>query len=495
MNAAALQPKAITRILMIDDDPDDVLIIRDMLRDESESISPYQLQSASTLAEGRQKLLSEKFDLLLLDLHLPDSAGLETFNEINGLHPDLSIVLLTGLNDQNTALEALSEGAQDYLVKGTFNARALQRIIRYSIERRHLLAKVEQSSEERFKNLIEKDSDGMMVIDATGLVLFTNPAALHILQLSEEEVLNKPFHYPFRPGALNEIERRSPDGSIHTIEMRITEIEWEKKPAFLASIHDITETREVERLKAEIVEREKLDKLKDNFISIVSHEIKTPLTIIKAALSNLEAGVNGALSEKQGEVLGTTLRNVERLNRILRDILDLSRLESGRAVTNIGKVDLRKLLNEVSGGYGNEAKEKGIQLEFQVDPALPAFDSDPDMILQVLNNLLNNAMRYAKSRVVVKAQYLPKLEDACIEVTVGDDGEGIPADKMHLLFSKFEQINRPMGGSGYKGTGLGLCISKQIIEHLHGKIWAKCEGPGKTEFHFALPLHPTAQGS
>lgn len=495
MSALPLQAKAITRILMIDDDPDDVVIIRDMLRDASEPTFPYQFESAATLAEGLQKLLSGNFNFLLLDLSLPDSSGLETFSEVNRIHPELPIVLLTGLNDQNAALEALSLGAQDYLVKGSFNASAFKRIIRYSIERSHLLAKIEQSSEERFKNLIEKDSDGMMVIDAGGIVLFANPAALHILQLAEEEVLNKPFHYPFRPGALNEIERRSPDGAVHTIEMRITEIEWEKKPAFLASIHDITETREVERLKAEIVEREKLDQLKDNFISIVSHEIKTPLTIIKAALSNLEAGVNGALSEKQGEVLGTTLRNVERLNRILRDILDLSRLESGRAVVNVDKVDLRKLLNELCEGYGNEAKSKGIQLNLQLDPALPVFDSDPDMILQVLNNLLNNAMRYAKSRIDVRAQYLPQLEDACIEVVIGDDGEGIPADKMHLLFSKFEQINRPMGGSGYKGTGLGLCISKQIIDHLHGKIWANCEGPGKTKFHFTLPLRFADQGS
>lgn len=482
------------QILLVEDDPDDILIFSDMMKEKTEISFPYEIHEATSLNNALEKLEKNYFDIVLLDLSLPDSQGIDTFIKIQQKFSSIPIVLLTGLNDQNAALDALSAGAQDYLIKGSFNSRALKRVISYSIERNHLLKKIEQSSEERFRHLIENDSDGMVVIDNDGIVKFANPASLNILALQENEIIEKPFHYPFQADSLNEIEMLSPNGKTKIIEMRITNIEWAKEPAYLASIHDITETREVEKLKAEIVERKKLDQLKDNFVSIVSHEIKTPLTIIKAALSNMEAGINGPLSEKQKEVLNTTLRNVDRLNRILRDILDLSRFESGRAVINWQNIQIESLINEVKEAYLKEALEKKLDLQFNISPHLPPIETDPDMILQVLNNLLNNAIRYAQSKIIVNAELIESPGNQSIQITIVDDGKGIPDEKIHLLFKKFEQINRPSGGAGYKGTGLGLAICKQIIDLLHGKIWANCSLNKKTEFHILLPCKQPKSG-
>lgn len=480
-------------IFLVEDDPDDVLIFKDMLKENLSDPFPHNIQNAFTLHEALEKIPQEKYDVIFLDLHLPDSNGIDTFTTINKSFPDTPIILLTGLQDHNFALEALSLGAQDYLVKGAFNSQAIRRVIRYSIERKQLLNKIEQSSEERFRKLIEEDSDGMMVTDLAGQVLFVNPAALSILNLSEKELLGNTFPYPINPNSHTEIEITLPHSQrTRSIEMKVLLTEWEKHPAYLASIHDITETREIERLKAEMLEREKLDTIKDNFISVVSHEIRTPLTIIKASLSNLEAGVNGELNPKQREVLSSTLRNVERLNRIIKDILDLSRLESGRAVINVRKTKFQDILEEVKEGFIHEAQEKNIKLEFDVAHTLPILESDPDLIIQILNNLFANALRFAKSTVQLKAFETPHLAIPSLEVVITDDGDGIPADKMHLLFNKFEQINRPSGGAGYKGTGLGLAICKEIIDLLHGKIWANCEKPRQTEFHFIIPLKYSA---
>lgn len=478
------------QILLVEDDPDDVLIFSEMMRGESEISFPHDITQADSLKNAIEKLECGNFDIILLDLSLPDSLGIETFLTLHQKYPDLPVALLTGLNDQTAALEALAQGAQDYLVKGTFNSRALHRVIRYSIERNQLLNKIEQSSEERFRKLIEQDSNGMMVTDVEGNVLFVNPAALTLLNSTETELLGNVFPYPLGSDSHTEIEVKAPHSEVtRSIEMRVNNIDWEKRPALLASIHDITETREIERLKAEITEKVKMDKLKDNFISIVSHEIKTPLTIIKASLSNLQEGVNGAITDKQKDILKTTLRNVDRLNKILKDILDLSRLESGRSTLNMTPVKLRSLIDEIKFAYIKEATDKKIEMNFDVPENIPSIESDPDMILQVINNLLSNALRYAHSKINVKAEFKQNKSEDFIEVTISDDGEGISADNMHLLFNKFEQINRPMGGAGYKGTGLGLYISKQIIERLHGNIWAVCNETHQTEFHFTLPLN------
>lgn len=479
----------ITKILLVENDQEDVLIFRNFMKDEAEIPYPYEIDNTTTLQQSLQKLAEIKYDIIFLDLSLSDSKGLNAFTQIRHHHFKIPIVVLTGLSDQNTALETLSAGAQDYMVKGTFNGRAIRRVIRYSIERNQLLKKIEHSSEERFRNLIEQDSDGMMVTDLEGKVLLVNPAALTLLNSSETELIGKAFPYPVGPDSHTEIEVKSPNSEVtRSIEMRVNNIDWKKKPAFLASIHDITETREIERLKAEITEKEKMDKLKDNFISIVSHEIKTPLTIIKAALSNLGEGINGPITDKQQEVLNATLRNVDRLNKILKDILDLSRLESGRSTINITQINLKQLIDEIKFAYVKESTDKNIAINFDLPENLPTIESDPDMILQVLNNLLSNALHYAHAQITLKAEFKQNKSENFIEVTISDDGEGIPADKIHLLFEKFEQINRPMGGAGYKGTGLGLAISKQIIEHLQGNIWAVCNGTHQTEFHFTLPL-------
>lgn len=481
-------PHPNTKILLVEDDPDDALLLQEMMKEKTETSYPYEIDHVDCLAKALQKLQNNQYDIILLDLSLPDSQGLNAFLELYKFHDSAPIVALTSLNDQNAALEALGAGAQDYLVKGTFNSRALKRVIRYSIERNQLLAKIEQSSEERFRKLIENDSDGMLVIDKKGIVQFANPASFSILNLQEDEVIHKPFQYPFQANSFNEIEIMTPEGKSRIIDMHITELEWEKKPAYLAAIHDITETREIERLKAEVLERRKLDTVKDNFISAVSHEIRTPLTIIKASLSNMEAGINGELNPKQKEVLNNSLKNVDRLNRIIQNILDLSRLESGRASVNIRTNNLEDILGEMRDGFAQEAKQKGLELIFEIPPYLPSFESDPDMIIQVLNNLLSNALRFAENKIVVQAKEISNGTSSHIEVIVRDDGEGIPPEKFHLLFNKFEQINRPMGGAGYKGTGLGLVICKEIVELLQGKIWAECSRPHCTEFHFTIPL-------
>lgn len=262
----------------------------------------------------------------------------------------------------------------------------------------------------------------------------------------------------------------------------------------------LLETNERLRLLYEELEKKnqelsKLDQLKSDFISTVSHELRTPLTIVKVALSSLRDGVVGELSEKQNQVLETAFRNVNRLAHLISDLLDLSRLESGKIRLNKRSIDLNILFHEINHNFQKSHEINNIQLDYQAQDVPHAY-GDPDMIIQVLTNLIHNALRFAKSHVTLKASLQTAQPEATashtgpfIRVDITNDGSGINPEDQKKLFTKFVQLNRPMGGAGYKGTGLGLSICRDIIEHHHGcKIWLASSQENVTTFSFTLPV-------
>lgn len=254
-----------------------------------------------------------------------------------------------------------------------------------------------------------------------------------------------------------------------------------------------------------ITERKKLEKVKDEFISTVSHELRTPLSIIKEAVSNLKDGLAGPLTKEQTEVIDIANRNAYRLSRIINDILDLSRLQSGKAKIHPITVDMAQLIEETIQNFKTITQAKKIHLKIETPKTLPPILCDGSLIERVLSNLLDNAIRFSKSEVVVKAvliQQMTSFEDkkqnvaqddlaitpALIQITVCDDGPGIAKEDIKSLFNKFHQIHRPMGGTGYKGTGIGLVISKEIIELHRGKISVESVLGKGSQFHFSLPV-------
>ena len=247
---------------------------------------------------------------------------------------------------------------------------------------------------------------------------------------------------------------------------------------------DITETRKVAALKAEVKQRRELDALKDQFIGTVSHELRTPLTVVRAAVDSLRGGLAGELSPKQQEVADLCSRNVLRLTKLITNLLDISRLESGCAKVRIERLDLGPLLADLEASFRMMVHGSGREISIVIDvPAkLPRVAGDAELIGEVLSNLLDNAARFARSEVRVRA----RREAEGVRVEVIDDGPGIPPDQISLLFNKFTQVERAIGG-GYKGTGLGLAICKQILS-LHGSSIAVDSAPGRgARFHFLLP--------
>ncbi|MBI3292405.1 MAG: diguanylate cyclase [Elusimicrobia bacterium] len=232
-------------------------------------------------------------------------------------------------------------------------------------------------------------------------------------------------------------------------------------------------------------ERKRLDRLKDELIGRVSHELKTPLTIIKVAVNLLGEGVMGPLSQTQTKVVRTTNQNVVRLEQLINNFLDLSRLESRQVLMHRSPVDALRLIAEVTRTFQPVAHSKRCTLAMDLPPFLPPIYGDPDRIRQVLIHLLENALRYARGHIMVTA----KASDSAIHMSVSDDGPGIPQEEMARLFGKFVQINRPTGGGGYQGTGLGLAICKEIVDLHRGKIWVESVVDQGSRFHVMLPQY------
>jgi signal transduction histidine kinase len=245
---------------------------------------------------------------------------------------------------------------------------------------------------------------------------------------------------------------------------------------------DITELRKLEALKAEVNQRRELAALKDQFVDTVSHELRTPLALAMTAVDTLRKGLAGDLSSKQGDVAELCQRNILRLSRMINNLLDISRLEAGTARSRRSRLNLKEFLADLQANYRMMGRVKKLRLEIAGAGDLPDVRADPEMIMQVLDILLDNADRFAVKEIVVRAS--PSAGGAHIEVV--DDGPGVPAGRVADLFNKFSQVARSIGG-GYKGTGLGLAICKEILA-LHGSTIEVDSPPGSgARFHFLLP--------
>ena len=231
-------------------------------------------------------------------------------------------------------------------------------------------------------------------------------------------------------------------------------------------------------------QRKQLDNLKDEFISTVSHELRTPLTSIHGALGLLSSGKGGHVDEKAGNLLRIANSNTERLVRLINDILDLERMESGRAPLQIRRLELREVVAQSVETMRSMAEKSAVMLEVLPEPAEMqiAFDGDPDRIQQVLTNLLSNAIKFSPRDGMVSVSTASDGENLVLQVV--DAGRGVPVDKLETIFDRFGQVEasdaRQKGG-----TGLGLAICRSIVAQHGGTIWAERndttgKGPGTT---------------
>ncbi|MBN2323375.1 MAG: PAS domain S-box protein [Spirochaetes bacterium] len=238
------------RILLIEDNKGDARLIHEMLKGTSTVTS--SLSTVSTLKEGLKAAVTGNFDVILLDLSLPESGGLETFNRVKDTIDDIPIIVLTGNTDESMGIEAVGRGAQDYIIKGQVDTPLLVHSIRYAIERNQLKAETERQAREamksecRFRSMIEHNADAVVIIDRAGNIRFINPAGLALFGRKSQLLIGKKFGFPINADEPTEIEIPSNNNLPQTVEMRVVETEWEGEKAYLASLRDVTQRKRFE---------------------------------------------------------------------------------------------------------------------------------------------------------------------------------------------------------------------------------------------------------
>jgi signal transduction histidine kinase len=269
---------------------------------------------------------------------------------------------------------------------------------------------------------------------------------------------------------------------------RLAELQERSAAMEFSNEYVIELNRELEKSGQELAEaKERLSELnesKSHFLAMAAHELRTPMTAAKTAVSVLQAGMLGPLTEQQSEVLGIIHQNVDRLVRLVNDLLDLARIEAGKVELLCAEFQPGAALRECAELLKADAAERGIDITLELDRAPDTWVADRDRFQQVVLNLTGNALKFtpAGSHITLAARTCPEG----LHVEVRDTGPGIPAEDLPTLFRPFERLNNAVTRKA-AGTGLGLSISRELVELHRGRIWPEsCVGQGTT-IHFVLP--------
>lgn len=343
--------------------------------------------------------------------------------------------------------------------------------------------------------LLDSVTDGICGVDRQGRVSFANPAAARLLGAAPTALRGKPVHDLLHGAA----------GPGHTCgeECALRHAADDHKPAWgeetifradgseFPAEYALTPILEQGRFSGSVLsfrdisQRSALDKLKDEFISTVSHELRTPLTSIRGALGLLSSGILGEMNEKAANLLRIAVTNSDRLVRLINDILDLERIQSGREPLAFRPVQLADVVRQAIEGMQPVADAAGVQLIH--DAVKAEVMADPDRLLQVLTNLLSNAIKFSSPNTTVSIML--RSGNTGVTLSVIDHGRGIPADKLESIFGRFQQVDasdsRQKGGSG-----LGLAICRTIVLQHSGRIWAERNPVRGSTFRVFLPFRP-----
>lgn len=389
----------------------------------------------------------------------------------------MSSYITRPLRDLSQAADRLARGDLDIQVQASRANEVGELAERFNFMARQLGQSTSLLLEEKNKlaAVLAHMADGVLMMDTQGHLLVMNPSAVDMLRGTGPS--DQPVQ-PLREGLARALQSRDElseeipllDGRIARAIYSPVRAEHGEVIGYVIILHDITELRRLAELKTE-------------FVSDVSHELKTPLASIKGLAEIL---LDGALQEKDGQRFLVSIgREVDRMARLVKDLLNLSKIESGVVKMDARPFDLAGLIDEVVDDVHGRAQGNRVAIEVSVQG--PAWASgDRDRVEQVVVNLLDNALRYSPSESAIRVDV--RREGDMWRVDVKDAGIGIPSRDLERIFQRFYRVDKARSRDK-GGTGLGLAIARQIIDRLGGRIWASSEGEGKgSVFSFTLPV-------
>ena len=541
-------------ILLVEDNPGDARLIQEYLSETAALHST--VTHAARLSEAFDQLALRPFDVVLLDLTLPDSSGIKSVNRIVSKADGAAVVVLSGRDDDQLVALALQAGAQDFLSKADVSAAALARAIRNAIERQAIV--VERDAHARISRIVSSTLNistvlddfvsevrRLIPVDRLVITQIDEPAGtlidMQVWGVAIPEWDRNPVHPLSDSGAKSTIDAKRgnigyPDGGpepggrypgqasskkagLHSViftplisndevigtlsvKARGRDVYSDRElmllegiahqiagPIKAADLYDQALMWAQERehrilLEAEKRELERVSESRSEFISTVSHELKTPLTSISAFIDILSRNRPNNLLDKQLAQLDVMRRNSQRLSMLINDLLDLSRIESGRFELQAEPFDARAMLNDLLVSFGPIFSDKSQSLTVTGLDQPVWVRGDQARVSQVLSNLLSNACKYSGPEATIRL--IARATGDFVEFEVQDTGIGIAPGDLGQLFTMFFRADNVQTRS-VPGTGLGLAIAKTIVDLHGGEIRVKSKVGEGTQFSFSIP--------
>jgi two-component system phosphate regulon sensor histidine kinase PhoR len=449
----------------------------------------------------------EKIDVVLLDLMMPGMSGMEVLDQVRAIDPNLLIIVITGYATVESAVEAMKKGAYDFVPK-PFTPDQLRIIVRRALERNALQKEAEFLRKEREKSLrdvaTEKSKiktiincmgDGVLVCDRDGCVVLSNPAASRMLMISENSLLGKFLpQCELHPELSNVIEE-----SLRTKDMGYTSVSQELSIGESGEIflrahtapvrNDIGETLGSVTVLQDISHLKEIDKMKSEFIAMVAHELRAPIASIEQQLTVILNGIAGEMTAKQEKLLSRAKERTNGVLTLIKDLLDLSKIEAGKMVQYKEPLFLQEVINRVVDLMRAEGEAKKIDLQFSAPSETPLIHADRNSMEEIFTNLISNAIKYTPEGG--KVWVTLSEEGGFVKAAVSDTGIGIKKEDLPRIFDKFYRVKTPETRQ-IVGTGLGLSIVKNIVDAHLGSISVESEEGGGTTFTVLLPKESTA---
>jgi signal transduction histidine kinase len=476
-DALTFQP----RVLVIDDEKRIRDACHKMLTQRG-----FDVARAESGDEGLERIEKEHFDLILLDLMMPGLSGIDVLERVRDLHPDTAVIVITGYATLEHSIEAMKKGAFDFIPK-PFGPQELNIVVDKALTHIRTLQDIAHEKS-RMRSLINHLAGGVLATDADRKVALANPAFLRMVAWKGGDPTGLPaaevVSYPALIEMIDKVLSLSRDEFAELNE----EIETGEavygvrcvpfRDRAGRNLGSLTVLRDITVAK-------KMDRLKSEFVSMVSHEIRSPMNSVLMQLKVVLDGLAGDLTPKQKEILDRSSLRLKSLVDLSTELLDLARIESGRFTQEKENLAVAGLLADQVNLHTPKALAKNITLELEPHGAFPPLLANLRNMEEVLSNLITNAIHYTPEggRVAVGA----RVDGGYLKIHVTDTGFGIAPEDREKIFERFYRVKNEK--TRYvTGTGLGLPIVKSIVESHNGRIQLESEVDKGTTFYVILPL-------
>ncbi len=343
------------------------------------------------------------------------------------------------------------------------------------------------SQKRQTEAVVKSIAEGLVIVNNKGEVLLLNPSAEKLLGVDRSKKIGKPIMEDLPDELLISLSRDTTEPGEKTIEIHSKDENVKKILRSSSAViqNENGQTVGMLNILTDVTKQRELDDTKKHFISNITHEFRTPIVAMQKAMVIIQSQQGGPLTEVQTNFLNIVSRNLMHLSRLVEDILDIAKIDSGKLVLRFVPVRLDKLLQDTCDSLETWAKSKNLDLVREIDKSVPEIQCDPDKMTQVFNNLIGNAIKFTPSggRITVRLGW--KSTEDRARVSVSDTGVGISKENLNKLFRRFEQFGDQ---EGILGTGLGLSITKDFVERHGGEMSVESELKKGSTFGFTLPF-------